>query len=193
MNTASSPPHTPNRKARSRGFAPVMAALAVGAAVAIALGVYGRVHPPTGLAINLVGFSSFSAAKAWLATVALVFVLVQLVSALAIYGKLPRVTGGKVTAAVHRWSGRVAVAITLPVAAQCLYALGFQATDTRVLLHSVFATFFYGTFVSKMLLLTRDDTPRWLLPIAGGVVFTGFVVLWLTSSLWYFTTSGLTF
>ena len=33
--------------------------LAVGAAAAVALGVYGRVHDPTGVAINVAGFSSF--------------------------------------------------------------------------------------------------------------------------------------
>ncbi|MEV3912103.1 DUF6529 family protein, partial [Streptomyces canus] len=61
----------------------------VAAAVAVALGAYGKVHDPTGTAFNLAGFSSTGAVKSWLATVAFFFAIVQLVSALMLYGKLP--------------------------------------------------------------------------------------------------------
>ncbi|MEU8223627.1 DUF6529 family protein [Kribbella sp. NPDC048915] len=71
------------------------------------------------------------------------------------------------------------------------YALGFQYSEPRVLIHSLLGCFFYGAFVAKMLTLTRADAPRWLLPVAGGAVFTGLVGLWLTSSLWFFTTFGI--
>src|SRR5262245_61528346 len=94
--------------------------LALGAAVAVALGVYGRLHEPTGVAINLSGFSSFQSVKTWLATLAAVLGLVQVVSAYLLYHGRPKV------APLHRWSGRVAVVVTLPVVAHCLYALGFQ-------------------------------------------------------------------
>jgi hypothetical protein len=77
------------------------------------------------------------------------------------------------------------------VVAHCLYALGFQYGEPRVLIHSLLGCFFYGAFVVKMLTLTRTDAPRWLLPVAGGAVFTGLVGLWLTSSLWFFTTFGI--
>ena len=59
----------------------------------------------------------------------------------------------------HVWSGRLAVLTSVPVAVHCLYALGFQATDTRVLFHSLFGCFFYGAFAAKMLLLTRRGLP----------------------------------
>ena len=45
---------------------------------------------------------------------------------------------------------------------------------------------------AKMLVL-RARTPDWTLPVLGGAVFTGLTALWLTASVWFFTTSGLTF
>ena len=44
----------------------------VAAAVAVALGVYGKIHDPAGTAFNLAGFSSTGAVKSWLATAAFV-------------------------------------------------------------------------------------------------------------------------
>jgi hypothetical protein len=110
--------------------------------------------------------------------------VLQVVSAIALY------RGSGWLAPVHRWSGRAAVAVTLPVVAHCLYALGFQYGEPRVLIHSLLGCFFYGAFVVKMLTLTRRDAPSWLLPVVGGAVFTGLIGLWLTSALWFFTTFG---
>jgi hypothetical protein len=76
------------------------------------------------------------------------------------------------------------------VAAHCLYAVGFQSFDTRVLVHSLLGCFFYGIFVVKMMTLARDGIPGWVLPVTGGFVFTALVGLWLTSALWFFTTFG---
>jgi hypothetical protein len=165
--------------------------LSVGAAVAVGLGVYGRLHQPTGVAIDVAGFSSFQSVKAWLATVALLLAVVQLVSALALFGHIRPLAGRSWLGPVHRWTGRAAVAVTLPVVAHCLYALGFQYDQPRILLHSVLGCFFYGAFAAKMLTLSRNDAPRWLLPVVGGAVFAGLVGLWLTSSLWFFTTFGI--
>ncbi|WP_086840037.1 DUF6529 family protein [Amycolatopsis kentuckyensis] len=166
--------------------------LVAGAVVSVVLGVYGGLHTPTGVAVNVAGFSGPQAVKAWLATVVVVLALVQLVSALAMYGKL----GGRApawVAPVHRWSGRLAFLASIPVAMHCLYALGFQAFELRVLLHSLLGCFFYGVFVAKMLLLRKDGAPAWSLPLLGGLAFTGLVGLWLSASLWFFTQSGLTF
>jgi hypothetical protein len=44
------------------GAALLIVPLLVGAVVALALGVYGRVHNPTGVAVNLAGFSNAQAA-----------------------------------------------------------------------------------------------------------------------------------
>jgi hypothetical protein len=175
-------------------FRRLMIALAVGSLVSVGLGVYGSLHEPTGEALSLAGFSSGLHAKAWLASLAFLLVLVQLLSALAMWGRLPGVRGGgPVSAKLHRWSGRLAVVVSLPVAAHCLYALGFQSFDTRVVLHSLLGCFFYGIFVCKMIVLARDDQKPWVLPVVGGLVFTALTALWLTSSLWFFQNVGVTF
>ncbi|MDN5930944.1 MAG: DUF6529 family protein [Pseudonocardia sp.] len=168
-------------------------AVAIGALVAVALGVYGRIHEPALFAVNIAGFSSSLAAKSWLATIAFVLALVQVVSAMIMYGRFPSITAPSWIGTLHRWSGRAAVLVTVPVAVHCLYALGFEYHEPRVLVHSLFGCFFYGVFVTKMLLLTRNDAPKWSLPVFGGAVFTALVVLWLTSSVFYFSTRGIVF
>jgi Family of unknown function (DUF6529) len=167
--------------------------LAVGALVSVALGTYGRVHDPTGVGVLVAGFSGAQAAKAWMATGVVLLVLVQLVSALVMYGKFPGVSASSWTAPLHRWSGRGAFLLSVPVALHCLYALGFQSNDTRVLVHSLLGCFFFGVFTTKMLLLPQRRLPGWALPLAGGLVFSALVGIWLTSSLWFFTTIGLDF
>ncbi|QJT00768.1 hypothetical protein G9272_11035 [Streptomyces asoensis] len=161
----------------------------VAAAVALALGVYGKVHDPAGTAFNLAGFSSTGAVKSWLATAAMFFALVQLVSAAMLYGKLP---GPDWSATLHRWSGRAAFLIAVPVAVHCLYALGYQTYETRVMWHSLLGCFFFGAFSAKMLLLRSERLPGWLLPVVGGLVFAVLTIIWLTSALWFFRTFGVT-
>src|SRR5438094_10659186 len=73
----------------------------IGALVALALGIYGRLHSPTGIAVNVAGFSSPGTAKSWLATGATVFAVVQVVSALVMYGKIPRVTAPGWSGGLH--------------------------------------------------------------------------------------------
>ena len=163
---------------------PVVVALAIGSAVSIALGLYGRLHTPTGYAVNIAGFSNGPAAKAALASVAMTLAIVQAVTAMGLYGRIP--LRGAWVGAVHRWSGRAAVLISVPVAVHCLYALGFQAFDGRVIAHSLFGCFLYGAFVFKMLILTRDESPNWALPLAGGLVLSGLTALWMTAVLYFF-------
>ncbi|WP_220188214.1 DUF6529 family protein [Pseudonocardia pini] len=179
----------------SRGrTAALLVPVAVGIAVSVGLGVYGRLHEGTGTAINLAGFSSGIAAKSWLTAAAFVLVLVQVWTSMRMYGRLAKSRpAGPRTATLHRWSGRVAVLLTIPVAVHCLYALGFEDSSMRVLLHSLFGCFFYGAFAAKMLLLPKRDAPRWVLPIFGGLVFVLLTGLFLTSSVWFFSTKGLTF
>jgi hypothetical protein len=184
---ATSPP--PEAPARSK-IVPVLVAFAIGTAASVSLGVYGRLHNPTGQAINLAGFSSGLAAKTWLTTAAFFFGLVQIVTAMGVMGKI-KMPGW--VSPVHRWSGRIAVTLTVPVAVHCLYALGFQNYSVRVLVHSLLGCFFFGAFICKMLILTRDDSPSWALPLLGGAVFSGLTALWMTAALWFFTTHGLTF
>jgi hypothetical protein len=117
----------------------------------------------------------------------------QLASAFVMYRLTPRGNAPAWITVAHIWSGRLAVLASVPVAVHCLYALGFQSTDSRVLFHSLFGCFFYGAFVTKMLLLTRKGLRPWVLPIAGGLLFFSLVYVWLTSALWFFQTTGVTF
>jgi hypothetical protein len=170
----------------------LLGALAIGAAVAVGLGVYGRLHSPQFFAVNIAGFSGPGAVKSWLATIAVALAVFQFVSALVMYRVLP---GGRAPywiGVAHVWSGRLAVLASVPVAVHCLYALGFQGTDTRVLWHSLFGCFFYGAFVAKMILLTRKNLRAWVIPVLGGLVFFTLVNIWLTSALWFFQINGLT-
>ncbi|MEW9553471.1 DUF6529 family protein [Nonomuraea sp. NPDC050783] len=170
----------------SRSLTPLLVPLLAGGLVVLALGVYGRVHTPTGYAVSVAGFSAALPMKVWLTTGALVLAAVQVVSALSMWGKL----GIAVPPAVHRWSGRLAFLLTIPVAFHCLYALGLQYDVPRVLAHSLLGCFFYGVFTAKMLALPKRDTPGWTLPVVGGLAFTALVGIWLTSAFWFFTAVG---
>jgi hypothetical protein len=134
-------------------------------------------------------FSSTIAAKAWLASAALVLVLVQVTTAARIYGRLSFLPErGPAVARVHRWSGRFAFLLTLPVFFHCVTILGFSTPNTRIAVHSVVGTFFYGVFAAKVLIVRDRSLPGWALPAAGLTLASMLGVLWLTSSLWYFTT-----
>ncbi len=139
------------------GTIAILVAVLIGAAVAVGLGAFGKIHEPQFFAVNVAGFSSGTAVKAWLATLAVTLAVFQLVSAFAMYRLIP---GGRVPSWIgtaHVWSGRLAVLASVPVAVHCLYALGFQSGDSRVFFHSLFGCFFYGVFVTKMMLLTRKN------------------------------------
>jgi hypothetical protein len=186
-------PAATQRISTAKGDAAVLGAVALGALVAVGLGVFGKLHEPQFFSISVAGFSSGTAVKAWLATISVALALFPLGSAFAMYRLIP---GGKAPAwmrPAHVWSGRLAVLVSVPVAVHCLYALGFESYDNRVLFHSLFGCFFYGAFVTKMVLLTRKGLRAWVIPVAGGLVFFGLVYVWLTSALWFFDTNGITF
>jgi hypothetical protein len=169
----------------------LLAPALAGAAVAIAIGVYGNEHDPTGESIFTLVFTKTIIMKAWFATAAIGLALFQLLSALHLFGKLPaRGAAPPWLGTAHRVSGTIAFLISLPVAYHCLWALGFQDTDSRVLAHSLAGCFFYGAFVAKVIVVRSRRLPGYALPIAGGLLFSGLVTVWLTSALWFFRTSG---
>jgi hypothetical protein len=179
--------HT-GQSARTRIAADVLSGVAVAAAIAI----YAKAHHPALRPLFLLGFSGMLQMKAWLATIAIVLVVVQLLSALAMWGKLPGVRGSaRWLSPVHRYSGSIAFAVSIPVAVHCVWSLGFVSTTPRVLWHSIFGCAFYGAYAAKMVGLRIRGAPGWLLPVLGGLTFTVFVLVWLTSALWFFTRSGL--
>jgi hypothetical protein len=166
--------------------------LLLGAGVAVAIGAYAGLHQPAGRPFTTFGFSGMLQMKAWLTTAAAVLLLVQLTTALWMWGRLPGVRGRAPGWAplMHRWSGAAAFTLTLPVALHCMWALGFVTDSPRVLLHGLAACLFYGAYAAKMLGLRVRGLPRWALPVLGGAVLTALVVVWLTSALWFFTRSG---
>jgi hypothetical protein len=134
-------------------------------------------------------FSSTIAGKAWFATAAVLFAIVQVLTAARIFGHLQGVVriAPPVVNRVHRWSGRLAFLCTLPVAFHCIFILGFDSADSRTLAHSIVGSFVYGVFAVKIFFVHDSDHPRWTLPLVGGMLFAVLVTLWLTSAYWYFT------
>jgi hypothetical protein len=172
------------------GAAKLVIPCLIGALVALTLGIYGHIHHPTGIAVNLAGFSGPQEAKSWLATGAIIAAVIQVISALVMYGKI-RIQAPPWIGGLHRWSGRIAFLLAVPVAVHCLYALGFQGYSTRVLVHSLLGCTFFGAFTVKMLVLPKKDMPGWLLPTLGGLAFTALTGVWLTSAFWFFSTFGI--
>ena len=172
---------------------PLVAALLLGAGVAVALGVYGRAQEGSYESLPALGFSTAGTFKAWATTAILLLATTQLVTALWLYGRLPgspRVPAGLGT--VHRATGAVVFVLSLPVAAFCLYGFGFapEPFATRPLVHSLTGCAFYGAFAAKVLLVHSRRIPGWALPVAGATLFTAVVLLWLTGSLWFFDVEG---
>jgi hypothetical protein len=174
----------------SLGIGKLVVPSLIGGLVALTLGVYGRLHHPTGVVVNIAGFTSAGYVKSWLATIATFFAIVQVTSALVMYGKIPRVRAPSWIGRLHQWSGRIAFLAAVPVAIDCLYGLGFQTYSTRVLIHSILGCAFFGFFTIKMLILPKRGLPNWTLPLAGALVFTVLVGLWFTSAFWFFSNFG---
>jgi hypothetical protein len=125
--------------------------------------------------------------KVWFASAALVLACFQMVTASAIFGRLPFLSPGRGVAAVHRWSGRLAILLTLPVAYHCIFLLGYGDYTTRVTVHSLLGSAIYGAFIAKVLIVRSGNRiPGWELPVAGGLLFAILLGLWLTSALWFF-------
>jgi len=125
--------------------------------------------------------------KAWLVTAALVLACGQLVTAARIYDLLGFPPKGGFYQAVHRWSGRTAIILTLPVAYHCVFMLGFGTHSPRILIHSLLGSALYGAVAAKVLIVRSTRSAPWAIPVAGGLLFSILLGLWLTSALWLFT------
>ena len=177
-----------------RGRGVLIVGLILCAGVAVALGVYGRVHSPTYGTLPTLGFSSTASFKAWFGTVVVVLAGAQLATALWLYDRIPGVRAApQWLGAVHRSIGFVAFVLSLPVAALCLYGFGFAPAplSSRTLVHSVAGCIFYGAFAAKVLLVHTRRLPAWAIPVAGALLFTSVVGAWLTSALWLFSVDGI--
>jgi hypothetical protein len=178
----------PQRKIR----VPLAAALAAGALVTVSIGLLERhmLASPHPIPYFQLFFSSPFYMKAWLASAALVLAFGQLITAAGMYGVLRISSRTRFYHIVHRWSGRLAIALTLPVAFNCLFDLGLNPINVRIMIHAILGAFIYGIFVAKFLLLRVDRAPGWMLPILGSALFSTVLGLWLTSAYWWFNLYG---
>ncbi|MGC4112567.1 MAG: DUF6529 family protein [Nocardioides sp.] len=166
-----------------RGSRIPLVAFALGAAVAVVLGVNNRRHPGSVSPVKL-GFASVIEMKTVLALVVGVLLLVQLLGGLWMYGRLGRRAPSWVGPA-HRAVGVVAIVVSLPVAYDCLLAFGIQTYEPRVLVHALLGCAVYGAVVVKVIAVRSRSAPSWFLPVAGGLLFTAFILAVLTSAVWY--------
>jgi mono/diheme cytochrome c family protein len=129
--------------------------------------------------------------KAGFATAVVVLACLQLFTAAWIFRTLPWSKPAWVNP-VHRWSGRLAFVLTLPVAYHCIFKLGFQDPSTRVLAHSLLGCAVYGAFAAKVTIVRLHRFPRFVLPVAGGLLFAVLIGVWWTSAVWLYgqTTSA---
>ena len=134
-------------------------------------------------------FSDTIHMKAWLATLAAALAVLQLFTAAWIFHRLPWDKPAWVNP-LHRWSGRLILVVTLPIAYHCIFKLGFQSGSSRVLWHSLFGCAFYGAFAAKVTIVELKRFPGPTLPVAGGLVFTALVGVWYTSAVWFFRLVG---
>ena len=170
------------------------AALVAFALVSLTVGVVAKhntlapgLYPPSYLKLF---FSDPIHLKVWLATAAVILACFQVVTAAHIYSRL-RLPMGAAVPAVHRWSGRLAILLTLPVAYHCIFLLGYGDYSTRVQVHSLLGSVIYGAVIAKVLVVRGGSRfPGWVLPLAGGTLFAILLGLWLTSSLWFFRNVG---
>ena len=168
----------------TRAWTWVLVPATVGALVSLTVGIAAR-HQPRSRGYFRLFFSDPVHLKAGFATAAVILGCFQLFTAAWIFRKLPWSKPAWVNTA-HRWSGRVAFAFTLPVAYHCIFKLGFQRPDNRVLAHSLFGCLVYGAFAAKVTILRLHRFPKHVLPLAGGILFATLVGVWYTSAVWLY-------
>ena len=174
---AASPPE-------QRSYRWLAAPLAAFALVSLSAGLLAA-HDPRSKGYFRLFFSDPIHLKAGFATAAVVLACFQLFTAAWIFRKLPWSRPAWVNP-VHRWSGRLAFVCTLPVAYHCIFKLGFQDPTTRVLAHSLLGCAVYGAFAAKVTIVRLHGFPRFVLPLAGGLLFAVLVGVWWTSALWLY-------
>lgn len=174
-----------------------LTALAAGAVIALLVGVFGRVHDPTLQGTTTLGYPTVQAMKTVVAAVVGVLAVLQVVTALWLYGKLG-IPSPSWLGTVHRTTGGTALVLTLFVAYHCLWSLGLQvgtgpggvAVGTRTMVHGLLGCAVMGAIVVKIVAVRSRRAPGWFLPVAGGVLFTLLVLAVLTSAGWYIGQEG---
>jgi len=181
-----------------KGMALPLTVFAAGAAVAVLVGVFGRVHDPTLDGTTTLGFHTVIQMKVVVTSVVGVLVIGQLLGALVLYGKVP-VAAPPWLGRAHRAAGATTLVLAAFVAYHCLWALGLEyghladgeKVGARTVVHGVLGCSVVGAVVVKVAAVRAKRAPGWLLPVAGGLLFTLFVAVILTSAVWYYVSYGL--
>ncbi|MFN0092351.1 MAG: DUF6529 family protein [Acidimicrobiales bacterium] len=134
-----------------------------------------------GLLNDLTG-GNLLAWKVTLTTVVFALAGLQVAMAASLWrvGGIPGVTAAT-AAGVHRWSGRLTLALSLAVAFACLVGPAGPSSPTRVLLHSLFGALLFAVLAAKFALLKLTPSGNRFLPAAGSLLFLTFGAIWATS------------
>ncbi len=181
----------------SKGMALPLAAFAAGAAIAVIIGVFGRLHDPTLDGTTTLGFRTVIQMKVVVSTLVFILVLGQGLGALVLYGKLP-IKAPPWLGKAHRASGGLALLLAVFVAYHCLWALGLEyghlhngeKVGARTVIHGLLGCAVFGAIAVKIAAVRARKAPGWFLPVAGGLLFSLFVLVILTSAGWYYANYG---
>ncbi len=169
-----------------------LGAFAVGAVIALLVGVAGSVHDPTQDGLTSLWFDSVLGMKIALTLVVGGLALLQVVGALVLYGKLG-VSAPPWLGTVHRTGGATALLLTVFVAYHCLWGLGLATYDgvpVRVVAHGVLGCVVIGALVVKVVAVRSHRAPGWFLPVAGGLLFATLIAVVWTSAILYLAEWG---
>src|SRR5689334_25380009 len=169
----------------TRSYRWLAAPLLAFALVALTAGLLAH-HEPRSKGYFRLFFSDPIHLKAGFATAVVVLACFQLFTAAWIFRKLPWRKPAWVNP-VHRWPGRLAFALTLPIAYHCIFKLGFRTPSTRVVAHSLLGCAVYGAFAAKVTIVRLHRFPRYVLPVAGGLLFAVLIGVWYTSAVWLYS------
>jgi hypothetical protein len=180
-----------------KSLAVPLAAFTVGALVALLVGVFGRVHDPTLDGTTSLGFRTVIEMKVVVSTAVGVLAVLQVVTALWLYGKLG-IRAPTWLGTAHRITGTVTLVLAVFVAYHCLWALGLESgtlengekVPTRAVVHGVLGCAVIGAVVVKVAAVRSKRAPGWFLPMAGGLLFALLVLSVLTSAVWYVDQEG---
>ena len=181
---------------RSSGIIP-LAAFAAGGILALLIGVFGKVHDPTLKGTTTLGLDTVIEMKVVVSTVIAVLAILQLTSALWMYGKLG-IEAPPWLGRAHRISGAIALVLVIFVAYHCLWALGLESgtlkdgekVPTRTVVHGVLGCAVVGAVLVKVVAVRSRRAPGWFLPVAGGLIFALLVLVILTSAVWFIGEKG---
>lgn len=183
--------------ASQKSMAVPLTAFAVGAVVAVLIGVIGKVHDPTLDGTTTLGFDTVIDMKVVLSVVIGVLAIGQVLGALWMYGKLG-IKSPSWLGTAHRISGAIALLLSIFVGYHCLWALGLETgtldngyeVPMRAMVHGVLGCVVFGAVVVKVVAVRSPRAPGWFLPVAGGLLFALLIVVVLTSAVWFIDENG---